>query len=194
MGGLPEENRKGWECPLSACCTVSTGWERVCWRGYEQCRVPFIKQRSQDCGSLSTFGKARKVNKIRDAFCCSKNAVTVVVSCELKAGENKWCLFLSLAFLSLSTMSVLSFLTRPASSLPQSGKWNYRMCLVEILPLTLPVLQIGLGTTFLTQPYVVGNWNKGEKKQWLLMEYILYGIKNDFLFSIMGLSSLQAPS
>lgn len=92
MGGLPEENRKGWECPLSACCTVSTGWERVCWRGYEQCRVPFIKQRSQDCGSLSTFGKARKVNKIRDAFCCSKNAVTVVVSCELKAGENKWCL------------------------------------------------------------------------------------------------------
>lgn len=52
------------------------------------------------------------------------------------------------------------------------------MCLVEILPLSLPklnngteVLQVGLGTVFLIVPHIVGNEYKGEKKQWLLTEY-----------------------
>lgn len=68
------------------------------------------------------------------------------------------------------------------------------MCLVEILPLSLPklnngteVLQIGLRTVFLILPHIVGNEYKGEKKQWLLTEY--KGKENDSLFPNMGLSS-----
>lgn len=100
MGGLPEENSEGLKCPLPACGTVSTG--RGCVReGMSSGHVLFIKQQSQDCGSLPTFGKAREVNKICDGFCCSKNAVTVIVSYKLKIGENEWCVsfFLWLSFL-----------------------------------------------------------------------------------------------
>lgn len=74
--------------------------------------------------------------------------------------------FLSLAFFSLSAMSVGSFLTRRTSSTfpNRQIKRNSRGCLVEVLPLTLPQLDngtegrhVGLGTISLPLPHVVGS-------------------------------------
>lgn len=129
---------KAWTTPSLPVTTVNAG--RGCvGEGMSKRHILFIKQQSQDCWSLSTFGKAREVNKICDAFCCCKNAITVMVSCSTQSRKGNNGFLLSLVFLSL--LSILSFLTRPTSFTSKGRKICRRtLCLVEILPLALPKL------------------------------------------------------
>lgn len=178
MRGFQRQTIKAWTAPSLPVTTVNTG--RGCvGEGMSKCHILFVKQQSQDCRSLFAFWKAREVNKICDAFCCCNGEL------QRSEQESKW--YLTFFGFPLSLSSVFSLIPHKAYSFhlqrQENIQKNFRTCLVEILPLALPKLN-NERTIFLILHHVVGYQNKGEKKQWLLME--LTGRENGSLFSNLG--------